>query len=156
MLARLSLVGFIASAAFAQSIPPNYGYYKLNPEYTGEARLGWAEERVEEKLGRGMIALPTGQGSVYVGWRLLKGDPQNIAFNLYRSSSGGTAVRLNDEPIRATTDFVDTKAPLGAENAWWIRPLIDGVEGEPSGKAAIAQRLEDPGRRAQASVPFAL
>ncbi len=49
--------------------------------------------RYMENLGRGVVAINQGSGNVYVGWRMLGTDPNNIAFNLYRSS-GGTAVRL--------------------------------------------------------------
>ena len=41
--------------------------------------------RFMENLGRGMIAINQGNGRVYVGWRLLGTDPNEIAFNLYRS-----------------------------------------------------------------------
>jgi len=131
------LTCFSASAVVAQSIPPNYGYYKLNPEYDADAVLGWAEQRIEEKLGRGLVAMAIGGGKVYVGWRLLKNDPEGIAFNLYRSSPGGEAVRLNEGPIRTTTDFVDVGPPLSGANEWWVTPVIDGAEQGPSGKATL-------------------
>jgi hypothetical protein len=35
-----------------------------------------------EHLDRGVVALPAGEGRIYVGWRLLKGDPNDIAFNV--------------------------------------------------------------------------
>jgi hypothetical protein len=42
-------------------IPPNYDFYTLNPEYTGTPpMLGWEENRVEERLGRGLTAVPLG------------------------------------------------------------------------------------------------
>lgn len=148
MLARnvleVMLMGLAASTAVAQtrteqgSIPPNYGFYKLNPEYTGKPLvLGWAEQRIEEKLGRGMVAVSMGEGKVYLGWRLLKTDPETIAFNVYRSTTGAAAVRLNKEPIRQTTDFVDANPPLDRENAWWVRLVLNGREQEPSGRAVL-------------------
>lgn len=136
---RVFLLIFGGCAILAQwqrdsgSIPPNFGFYKLNPEYKGEPKtLGWAAERIEEKLGRGLVAIPLGGGKVYLGWRLLKSDPEAVAFNLYRSTSGGPPVRLNARPLRQTTDFTDGQAPLDQENAWWVRPVRDGREGEPS------------------------
>ena len=119
------------------SIPPNYSAYTLNPLYTENPTLGWAQERIEEKLARGMVAVPSGQGKVYLGWRLLKSDPEGIAFNVYRSTAGGNAVKLNAEPLRKTTDFVDAKAPLDRENAWWVRPVLSGKEQEASGRAVL-------------------
>ena len=42
-----------------------------------------------EALGRGVVAIPDGGGKVFVGWRLLGTDPDDIAFNVYRSTGGG-------------------------------------------------------------------
>src|SRR5215207_11265088 len=68
-----------------------------------------------ENLGRALVAMrrPQNNAEVYVGWRLLGTDPSGVAFNLYRSTGGGEAVKLNSDPITATTDFVDTGADLG-------------------------------------------
>jgi rhamnogalacturonan endolyase len=112
----------------AEEIPPNLNFYAMDPLYDPNAMLGWAQERIEEKLDRGMVAAPVGQGEVYLGWRLLKTDPETITFNVYRSTVGGEPVRLNAEPVRKTTDFIDTKAPPEIENAWWVVPMIDGRE----------------------------
>ena len=43
---------------------------------------GYADTRVEEPMGRGVVALPRADGSVYVGWRLLKSDPADTAFDV--------------------------------------------------------------------------
>ncbi len=119
-------------------IPPNCDYYTLNPEYGGQpAALGWAEKRVEEKPGRGLVAVPSGGGKVYLSWRLLKSDPEDISFNMYRSTAGGDPVRLNKKPIRKTTDFTDEKPPLDGENTWRVRPVLDAREGEASVAAAL-------------------
>ena len=45
-----------------------------------------------------MVAFPRDSVGNYVGWRLLKGDPTDIAFNVYRASGEGRPVKLNDEP----------------------------------------------------------
>src|SRR5438445_6427975 len=65
-----------------------------------------------ENLGRGVVAMRTSSTQVYVGWRLLGTDPSGIAFNLYRATGGGTAVRLNSEPIMTSTNYVDSNADL--------------------------------------------
>ena len=64
-------------------------------------------QRQRENLGRGMVAIHQGDGMVYVGWRMLGTDPDDIAFNLYRSTGGGRAVKLNDQPITQSTNHVD-------------------------------------------------
>src|SRR4030043_226048 len=66
-----------------------------------------------EQLGRGVVAflLETGQrvfwgeGSfdaekqkVFIGWRLLASDPENVAFNIYRQVDDGAETKLNDAP----------------------------------------------------------
>jgi rhamnogalacturonan endolyase len=126
MFAVLALASFSALAAAPNGGPP------VKPKVTG-----WATERVEEKLDRGMIAVAQGDGKVYLGWRLLKTDPAAIAFNVYRGTAGGDAERLNAEPLRRTTDFVDAAPPLDRENAWWVRPVVEGREGEGGGRAAL-------------------
>ncbi|NQT82837.1 hypothetical protein HQ563_07435, partial [bacterium] len=68
---------------------------------------GGSAQRQMEKLGRGLVAINQGGGKVYVGWRLLGTDPDNTAFNLYRSTGGGDPIKLNDQPITDSTNFVD-------------------------------------------------
>ena len=84
-----------------------------------------------ENLGRGVIALRTGDASVYVGWRLLGTDPAGLAFNLYRATGAAQPVRLNESPLVTTTDFVDTSADLSQENSYTVRPVLGGVELPP-------------------------
>lgn len=95
---------------------------------------GWAFhlDRVEERLGRGLVAMPLEESGVYVRWRLLRDDPQGIAFNVYRATGGGEPVRLNEEPVSVTTDFMDETAQLDAANEYLVRPVLNGREGEPS------------------------
>ena len=52
-----------------------------------------------ERLSRGVVAVRTSSSQVYVGWRLFGNDPAGTAFNLYRSSNGGTAMLLNGTPL---------------------------------------------------------
>jgi rhamnogalacturonan endolyase len=75
---------------------------------------------------------------VYLGWRLLGNDSPDVAFNLYRSSGGGPAVMLNAAPLTQTTDYVDTTANLAVDNDYFIRPVLGGVELEPSESFALA------------------
>lgn len=45
--------------------------------------------------------------SALISWRLLKTDPANVAFDLYKSEDGGTERKLNDEPIATSTCWAD-------------------------------------------------
>ena len=106
--------------------------------------------RQMEWLDRGVIAMRRSSSDVYVGWRLLGDDPRNIGFNLYRSADGGAPVKLNPTMLTQTTDFVDTGANLAMDNAYFVRPVIDGVEREASesyelpASAPVRQFLEVP------------
>ena len=90
-----------------------------------------------ERLDRGMVAVHAAPGKVYLGWRLLRADPAQIAFHVYRSTAGGRPVRLNREPLTQSTNFVDEGAPLDRENAWWVRPVAGGREREASARAEL-------------------
>src|SRR5688572_11382325 len=81
-----------------------------------------------ERLSRGVVAVRTSSSQVYVGWRLFGNDPAGTAFNLYRSSNGGTAMLLNGTPLTSSTNFVDTSAPGTQSNAYFVRPVLNGVE----------------------------
>jgi rhamnogalacturonan endolyase len=63
-----------------------------------------------------------------VGWRLFGTDTAGSAFNLYRSSNGGAAQLLNGTPIASSTNFVDNSAPTSQSNAYFVRPVVNGVE----------------------------
>ena len=85
-------------------------------------------QRQMEYLNRGVVAVHQCNDSVYVGWRMLGTEPENITFNLYRSTGNNAAVKLNAAPITATTDYVDTKVDLDHINAYHVRPIINGKE----------------------------
>jgi hypothetical protein len=58
-----------------------------NPPPTGTGRL-------TEYLDRGVVAINTGS-AIFVSWRLLATEPQDIGFNLYRVTDGAAAVKVN-------------------------------------------------------------
>lgn len=92
---------------------------------------GWAfdrEERVAEKLDRGVFARPLENDDVYVSWRLLKKDPDDIVFDIYRTTGHGEQKKLNKSPISKTTDFLDETADLSKENTYMVQPVIAGQE----------------------------
>ncbi len=89
-------------------------------------------QRYMEKLGRAMVAINQGDGRVYVGWRMLGTDPHNLAFNLYRSTGGASPVKLNDQPITQSTNWVDNAVDLSQTNSYFVRPVLNGREQAPS------------------------
>lgn len=95
---------------------------------------GWAHnmERIRERLDRGLVVLPLEDGGMYIRWRLIDSDPEDIAFNVYRESEKGRPVKLNDEPVKLTTDFVDLNANLKVKNSYFVRAVRNGLEYETS------------------------
>jgi len=94
--------------------------------------------RQMEKLGRGMVVINQGDGKVYVGWRMLGTDPDDIAFNLYRISGEGPAVKLNDQPITQSTNYVDSVVDLSQSNSYFVRPVLDGRQQQASAAYTLA------------------
>lgn len=88
-------------------------------------------KRVMEDLDRGVVAMHRSDGKVYVGWRMLGTDPEDIAFNVYRSEAGGKTKRIAENHMK-TTDFVDENANLSRDNSYFVRPVINNAEGSPS------------------------
>src|SRR5262245_27101198 len=84
--------------------------------------------RQMEHLGRGLVAVRQADGRVFIGWRLLGTDPDEIAFNLYRTTAGGKPVRVNARPLTAATSFVDEPADLTRPNGYFVRPVLKGRE----------------------------
>src|SRR5687768_13118912 len=84
-----------------------------------------------EKLGRGVVAMNQGDGNVYVGWRFLGTDPDDVAFNVYRAAGGDGPVKLNAEPIRTATNLLDAGADLAHPTTYSVWPVTGGGEGEP-------------------------
>ncbi len=68
-----------------------------------------------EEPGRGLIAVESEDGSVFLSWRLLEDDSQDIAFQIKRRNAGSSqdaTVLTQGGPYRAT-NFVDKTAGKG-------------------------------------------
>lgn len=85
-------------------------------------------QRQMESLGRGVVAIRRADNKVFVGWRLLGTDPDDTAFNVYRSSNSQSLVKLNAKPITTATHFVDGSAPLDKTNSYFVKPVLKGAE----------------------------
>ncbi len=105
---------------------------RLDPVILPEPAAGALPARQVEYLTRGVNAISLGSSKVYVNWRMLGTDPASIAFNVYRSTDGAVAVRRNAAPLTATTDFTDTSVATTKSNTYFVRPVVNGVEGEMS------------------------
>ena len=105
---------------------------------TSNAQSKKSNLRQMEKLGRGVVAVVQDDGKIFVGWRMLGTDEDDIAFNLYRATDAGEAVKLNDKTISDVTFFIDDKADLRKSNAYFVRPIIKKKERDASAKFTLA------------------
>ena len=103
---------------------------------------GLATKRVIEKLNRGIVAVPVENIEVYIGWRLLETDIESTAFNVYRVSGSSSIVRLNEKPIISTTDFTDKNPVMNESSTYFVRSIVNGVEGNPSENANVSLPTE--------------
>ncbi len=93
-------------------------------------------QRQMEKLGRGMVAVKQGADSVFVSWRILGTEPDDIAFNLYRKTGSGSPRKLNPTPLTKGTNFTDVSVNTSADNSYFVKPVIKNHEQE-AGKAFV-------------------
>lgn len=110
---------------------------------TGVAALAWvaAEAWAGERLDRGAVAFPTQDGGVYIGWRLLADDAPEVAFDVYRREKDGAERKVNDAPIRTSTNVVDrTTAAAGA--TYVVRAVGGKTRVPDSGPVKVGERLE--------------
>lgn len=84
-------------------------------------------QRQMEWLSRGVYAANAGNGKVFVSWRLLGNEPDDIAFNLYRTAAGKTT-KLNQQPLAKGTNFTDETADTTKANSYQVRTVIKGKE----------------------------
>ncbi len=130
--------------------------FSLGPDAYGDRQI--------ERLGRGVVAIPNGNGAIFVSWRPLATDPEGSAFNLYRSTAGGQPIRLNGAPLTRGTNYVDTAADSArtkqdeAQEAQEAPTLTSGITGKEQRHACWMPQhtiaLPTTARRAiQASAP---
>ena len=94
-------------------------------------------QRLMESLDRGLIAVRSHEGKVYIGWRLLATDADDIAFNVYRTT-GLNTTKLNPKPIVSSTNFIDDNADLTKENIYFIKPVARNNELQQSKRFILA------------------
>lgn len=105
-------------------------------------------QRLMENLDRGVAAVRTDDGKVFVSWRLLGTEPNDLAFNLYCTSKGKTE-KLNQKPIEKVTSFLDNNFDTIAVRTYFIKTVVKGKEGAAS-KSFILQ----PGNKPYFSIPL--
>lgn len=87
-----------------------------------------------ENLSRALVAIPT-DSTFYLSWRFLLSDNETAEFDIFRSTNGAKAKKLNKKPITKTTDFVDTTAIASVDNEWVLKcngKIVDRYERKAS------------------------
>ena len=110
--------------------------------------------RQMETLGRGVIAIKSEPGKIFVSWRVLGTDPVGLAFNLYRSADGAIPEKLNPAPLTGATHFIDATFNPAAANTYSVRPLLAGAEPPPSARTIVATIPANAPARPYFSIPL--
>ncbi|MEY2917397.1 MAG: hypothetical protein RIS73_1111 [Bacteroidota bacterium] len=94
-------------------------------------------QRQMEYLNRGVVAVPDGKGNIFVSWRLLVTDEDNIGFNVYRLANNDKAVKLNKKLVDAFTHFNDEKIDSTKAYTYYVTPVVKGKELTASEKFTV-------------------
>ncbi len=132
-------VGRATTSAYIDDVSLSAGLPVREPKPPIE---GWAKKRVTEKLDRAFVAVPAGEGKVYLGWRILADDPDDVAFNLYRRDDSPKATKLNSEPITETSDWLDETVEDGQEYSYELRVIQGRSRQKPVGRTTCAADSE--------------
>ena len=111
---------------YAQDPRERYYFYEiLEPKHEPKPLVeGFAQERITEKLNRGLVAVPSRNGkSVYLSWRLLESDAPATTFHVYRETDGKSC-RLTKKAVSRTCDFLDTTPHKQA--VYWVEAVVKG------------------------------
>jgi rhamnogalacturonan endolyase len=82
-----------------------------------------------ERLDRGLVAIRV-NGGVFLSWRMLGSDPQDVGFNIYRDG-----VKINSTVIQDRTNYLDTNG--SSSSRYFIRTVINGQEVETSKQVSV-------------------
>jgi rhamnogalacturonan endolyase len=107
----------------------NYTFLTLFLFFTGQFALA---QRQMENLDRGVIAIRKANDSIFIGWRMLGTEPDDIAFNIYRQSGNGKPVILNKKPITESTNYEDGDVNFKTDNSYFVKAVLKGKEQEKS------------------------
>ncbi|MDD3321233.1 MAG: autotransporter-associated beta strand repeat-containing protein [Paludibacter sp.] len=104
-------------------------------------------QRQAENLDRGVVAIKKSSSQVFISWRLLATDPDNISFNVYQGST-----KLNTSPITASTNLLANLSTTSAAT-YSVRPVINGVEKPADGSWEMS--IDQPANRVVKNIDFA-
>lgn len=97
-------------------------------------------QRQMEYLDRGVVAIDSEDG-VFISWRLLGTETDEVAFNIYREINRGQPEKINPYPITQSTNFLDKSAKPDQSNSYSVTTILDGKEQE---RSAFVETWEKP------------
>ncbi|MEI7503503.1 MAG: autotransporter-associated beta strand repeat-containing protein, partial [Paludibacter sp.] len=94
-------------------------------------------QRKMEKLDRGVVAVRNSTGNFFVSWRYFATDTENTQFNLYAKKTGAAGFTKLNSTALTVTNYSTTSSLINTGTQLYVTPVINGVEGLPSGTFTI-------------------
>lgn len=89
-------------------------------------------QRVMEYMGRGLSAVPMGDGKAFVSWRSLVTDAPHLGFHVYKLNAKGKPVQLTAQPVQHLTGFVDAQYDSTQVQQYMVREVWGKKQGAAS------------------------
>lgn len=97
-------------------------------------------QRHMEYLNRGLVAVNMGAGKVFLSWRMLGTEPDDIKYNLYRTVAGKTT-QLNNAKALTLTNYTDSGVINRQSVTYTVKPVLGGKEqAAGAGTAVLAKQ----------------
>jgi autotransporter-associated beta strand protein len=82
--------------------------------------------------------MPKSSTQIYVSWRHLATDPDDIAYNVYyKTSETGTLTKLNSAPIANSTNYTATLSTASSAYTFVVKSVWNGVEKDEQGSFTV-------------------
>lgn len=91
-------------------------------------------QRQMEYLDRGLVAVNQGSGKIFLSWRMLGTEPDNVAYNLYHQSGSKQVVKVNASPLTEATSYTEERVDSTVNNTWYVKAVVNNKE-ESAGKS---------------------
>ncbi len=89
-----------------------------------------------EYLNRAVYAIRQEDGKIFISWRLLGTEDNDLGFNLYRTTNNKT-MKLNTQPIITSTNFMDEKADTYQVNTYIVKAIKNNKEEKDGGSFTL-------------------
>ncbi len=88
-----------------------------------------------QSIDRYLLALPRGEGKVFLAWRLLKDDAPDLGFHIQRRLPGDQWQVVSNAPVTDSTNFLD-ETPEGRKYEYRVMALTHDAQ-EPSASVTV-------------------